>query len=191
LSEPALYATLWDYGQLVEAMDARRVELGLSHDEWNERAGLEAGYTSKACGPSQSAKFGHKSLFPAIRQLGLRLVLEIDEHATKTILEGRTPRQNKQARPNHYAKQVGIRTKRRLLAQMGRNGGLKAMSKLTPEQRSERARNAAVIRWADVKAAAAPPAAAPRSAESAGQRHSIEAAAPTRRARRPLACPMV
>lgn len=154
MTAPALYAVLWDYGQLIEALDARRIELGLSHDEWNERAGLAIGFTSKACGPGQTAKFGHLSLFKAVRQLGLRIVLEVDDRATKTILDGRVPRQNMQARPNHYSKQPSKRHYRRVRAEMGKRGGIQAAANMTPEQRSERARNAVLVRWSDVKRAA-------------------------------------
>lgn len=154
MTAPALYAVLWDYGQLIEALDTRRIELGLSHDEWNERAGLAIGFTSKACGPGQTAKFGHLSLFKAVRQLGLRIVFEVDDKATKTILDGRAPRDNRAVRSNNYARRTSVRTKRRFQAELGKLGGKARWSDKTPAERSEHARNMALIRWSEVKEAA-------------------------------------
>lgn len=187
MTKPApLYAVLWDYGQLIEALDARRVELGLSHDEWNERADLPDGFTSKACGPGQTAKFGHLSLFKAVRQLGLRIVFEVDEKATKTILDGRAPRDNRAVRSKNYSRSAARRHRQRVHRELATMGANALNAKLTPEQRAANGRKGALIRWSDVKAAAsqAPEFAASRAAESSVGRSVDLPAVPARTAQR-------
>lgn len=149
-----LYASMATYDLAIEAFDARRIELGLTHEDLDQRVGCGDGLSSSALGPSQTKKLGYESFFRFARELGLDLFVEVNQARTKAIVEGRTLRKENNVRSRNYARRVGIRVFRRVQRELAKRGAAAVNGKRTPEQRKAAARHAALIRWADVKAAA-------------------------------------
>jgi hypothetical protein len=146
---PQLYAVLPSYDLMVEALAERRLERNISCEALDDAARLAAGYSSKALGPSQSARLGWKSLFKIVRPLGLRFVLEVDEEAAAAL--DIAPRHDNQARAGNYARQPSTRVMSRVFKHIGARGAAKLNRKMTKQQRSKRARHAANARWSRLR----------------------------------------
>ncbi len=115
MSEAEIYASISDYELMLEALDERRKELGISCSELDDLAGIAAGYFSKCAGASQVKRLGWKSALLVARALGLRLTLEIDPDATAATLAAARRRNANQARPNNFAARPGKRALQRAM----------------------------------------------------------------------------
>jgi transcriptional regulator with XRE-family HTH domain len=71
-------ARLTDENALLDALDARRVELGLSHESLNELSGLAVGYAAKLLAPGRPKSPSLVTLDRIMAALGLSWVLVID-----------------------------------------------------------------------------------------------------------------
>jgi hypothetical protein len=103
MNEASVCAAPSNYEALVDAIDARRKELALSHADLDRIAGVAAGYTGKVLGPSRTKKIGWLSTFDYLGALGLKIVLVADDEMAKRHAKRGLPRQAHQARPGHFA----------------------------------------------------------------------------------------
>jgi DNA-binding phage protein len=71
-------ARLGDEAALLDALEARRVELGLANTMVEEAAGLCAGHLTKVLGPSKQRSPTLQTLDKVLRVLGLSIVLVCD-----------------------------------------------------------------------------------------------------------------
>jgi hypothetical protein len=71
-------ARLRDGGELLDALDARRVELGLANATVENLAGLPVGYLTKVAGPARSKSPTLATLDRVMTVLGLSIVLVRD-----------------------------------------------------------------------------------------------------------------
>src|SRR5208282_346724 len=110
---PAIYATLFNYDLLIEALDERRKELNISCNELDDRAGIATGYFAKCVG-SRTKTLAWKTVFKVARQLGLRLVFEVDSAATKATLAVARRRNVNQAREGNMAARCSPRARQRV-----------------------------------------------------------------------------
>lgn len=198
-----LYAVIGDYAFLAEQIDNRREELQIGVDDLDQRADLAEHFASKACGPSQSAKWGLATpsgkangagkpgtLFRVLEALGLRLALIEDDKLTKLAREGGI-RHTNHVRTGNYGRRAAIRVFKRVQRELASRGAQALNAKLTPEQRAANGRKGALIRWGDVKAAASTPISAQSASESApcAPTNNPAVAGSKRRARPMSPCP--
>lgn len=144
---PEIYAVASNRELLIEALDARRMELGMSMIEFDDVIGMAPGSSAKYLGPSQVKNIGVDSLLKMTRGLGLRIVLEVDHKQTKRVIERRRETNKKQARPKNYSQEPSKRIYRRVRAAMGKRGAAVTNGNSTPQERSARARYAVMKRW--------------------------------------------
>lgn len=162
-----LYAVIGDYAFLAETIDDRRVEKRIAVDDLDELADLARGFASKACGPSQSAKWGLAtpagkangagkpgSLFRVLEALGLRLALIVDEKAEKAALTGEKLRRESHVRLNTYTRQPSMRVFRRARAEMGKRGGKARWAGKSAAERKAHCRMMARSRYGKLSAPA-------------------------------------
>jgi transcriptional regulator with XRE-family HTH domain len=71
-------AKLSDEGALLDAIDARRIQLCLSNATLEQISGLAVGHIAKVCGPSRLKSPSAKTLYAVLDAVGLSLVLVID-----------------------------------------------------------------------------------------------------------------
>lgn len=179
MSEAEIYASISDYGLLIEALDERRKELNLSCNELDDLASIATGYFAKCAGGSRTKTLGWHSVFKVSKRLGLRMVLEIDPAATAATLAVARPRQARQARPNNLAARSGRRTIHRALRHLALTCSwveiLKIVSAARAAVAAEQAAKTARIaeRKAAVEANKQPPASSKgrRGANGTGQQN--------------------
>jgi len=151
---PVTYAVLPDYDLMIEALDERRKELNISCNELDDLADVATGYVAKCFGASRTKRLGWKSTFKIVRQLGLRIVFEIDPDATAATLAVARQRQTNQAREGNFAvpasKRVIDRALRYMATEFSWNEILAAVGKTRATVAAEQA--------AKAKSAAGPPA---------------------------------
>jgi hypothetical protein len=138
-------AEIFNYDELVAALRARAAEqkLALSAPENSQVSGLTDGYIAKLIGSNPPKRIGMASLGPILAVCGVKLVLLADEEA-----EQRYGPRLKRRNENLVHADVTYRSlTRRFMQKIGRKGGNARRDKLTPEQRSEIARNAVLARW--------------------------------------------
>ena len=146
-----------DYDGLHRILRDRIEELNVARSTVDHVAGLPSGYSGKILSPQPTKRLGKLLLGSMLGGLALRLVVEEDPEQFERIKSRLVERQAGQTRPKLHAdaKPVSIHDEARRLLQnaMRRNGrkGVRArMKKLTPEERSRVARQAARARWATV-----------------------------------------
>ena len=136
-----------DYNGLVTAIRSRVAELQLAGETIDEVAGLPARYTAKLLRPMPVRRIGMLSLGPLLGALGLKLIVVEDEDALRRVA-GRLKRRN----PNLVRSAASeFRLSHRFLRKIASKGGTARDAKLTPEQRSELARELNRIRWSKPK----------------------------------------
>ena len=123
------------YNELRQAFAAARKARGLKQLDVDHIAGVQSGYTGKLeCGDKN---FGEMSFDSILGALGVVLVLTPPQHVQET------------AGPRGVTARVTVERDKK----NGRIGGLKSVSRLTPEQRKKLASKASRIRWARVRKA--------------------------------------
>lgn len=143
---PALPRQASNYDGVVEALRARKEELGYSDLELDARAGLAAGHTSKVLGPARTKGMGSVVLELYMAALAVDVVI-VDSPAKRALLVKYDGRLASAVRRNHRLSMVQFeRMKPMLFRTAGRIGGLlggpaRAL-KLTAKQRSRIARKA-------------------------------------------------
>lgn len=141
-----------DESDLVAALRARLEEINVSRAEVDEECELPAGYTSKRLAVPQIKYFGRDAFWNIAEALGLAIVLVEDPAATQRHATRMKRRVKKYARfdNSHW----NARTEsilRDIASKRGQNANKARNLKLGPRRRKQIARNAALIRWSDVK----------------------------------------
>jgi hypothetical protein len=144
---PPIFAVLPDYDALRTAIAARANELGLTHGQIDEVAGLAAGFASAALGPSETKRFGWLSTFLIAPELGLRVAFVIDEKALAARRLPARAGQPNQGRKNNYSKPPSKRILTRVFKYLGQRGAKARMRNTTDAERSAHARHAINARW--------------------------------------------
>lgn len=133
-------AVVREYHELLQALDARRRELGMPMIELDERAGLPLGYVGKLLTDptKRNAKtLGRVSLGLVLKALDLRM--EIVPTAA---------RHGGQAQAQQGEEDSPVSTRMKII---GAKGGAAFVSRRTPEQLARHQRRAARLRWARVR----------------------------------------
>jgi hypothetical protein len=146
MNDPKLLAIARDYGELIDALRGRVDELGLTMQTLDDLSGVQQGYCAKILGPAQSKSLGPISLGCLLQALGLSLQVVEDPEAVAMIGH----RWERRA-PAHHASRVSKAAMARILPLILRHlasrGGKARHTKLTSEERSRIAREAARARW--------------------------------------------
>jgi hypothetical protein len=132
-----------DYGQMLAGIRARVNEMQVNGERFDEFAGLPRGYLSKIAGTKPVRRIGITSMGPLLSALGVTCIFVEDPEATarlKNRLKPRNPRLVRSAASE-------FRLSHRWLRKIASKGGTARDAKLTPEQRSELARELNRIRW--------------------------------------------
>lgn len=144
--------TARDYSELQALLRQRAADLGLTREAIDDLVGLQNGYASKLLAPEPIKRLGAQTIGPFLEGLGLKLVVTVDELALEKHA-GRIARSQaeKPFRPDPpIPSDVKIAAKhliRQERAAAGRKGAAALNARLTPEERSARARKAARARW--------------------------------------------
>lgn len=139
---PALPRQASNYDGVVEALRARKEELGYSDLELDARAGLAAGHTSKVLGPARTKGMGSVVLELYMAALAVDVVI-VDSPAKRALLVKYDGRLATAVRRNHRLSMVQFeRMKPMLLRQMSALGNEARNRQLPAMLRSAIARRA-------------------------------------------------
>jgi transcriptional regulator with XRE-family HTH domain len=147
---PEIYAIGHTRDLLIEALDARRIELGLTLEDLEYFAGMSRGSGAKYFGPSRPKNLGADSLINWASGVGLSVVFLVDPKLTRDIVERRRPRSSNQARQGHYAR-LGAQTINRTLHHMARSYSWPEILRAIAQARAEVAAQTAARTTADVQ----------------------------------------
>ena len=155
MTEPRQIATVTTYPGLVAALRTRVEELSASGETLDEVSGLPAGYVSKLLSPNPVRRVGMKSLGPLLGALGLALVVVEDEAAMARYGKRLIKRDERLVRVLAVRSGRGKHTLTsvRFLRKIASDGGDARAAKLGPRRRKQIARQAALVRWSEIKAA--------------------------------------
>lgn len=140
-----------DYPALIEALRARKDELGLSNETVDDLAGFTAGHADKLLGPTQRKSLGPLSLGLLLRVLAVKIVLVEDTEAAAAM--DRRWDQRKRAPVESWRASTTLknRIKPVVLSEMGKEMRAHQLTKQKPSTRRRIARNAARARWGKPK----------------------------------------
>ena len=140
-----------NYDQLIEVYRKRMAQLGLTFEVLDYLSGLQAGYSNKLLGPSQSKTIGQVSMALLNKTLALKFVAIEDLEAAAEMgprWERRDRPPNKDAgRPARLGKATLARVFLPVVIEMGKRGRAKQLAVQKPSTRRRIARLAAKARW--------------------------------------------
>ncbi len=175
MGEPAIdgriLAQVHDYPSFLAALRARAAErqISISSDQNHQVAGLSDRRLSQILSIktlkslSNAHRIGMLSMGPLLGILGVRLVMVEDEEALRRY----GPRLQKRNESFVRSRVTHLFFSRKQYSEMGRRGGKARNAKLTPEQRSELARELNRIRWSKPRVAQVDSAAAKKLQDEA------------------------
>jgi hypothetical protein len=147
-------AEFTDYDGLRRALCAAREWRNISLEDLDTFGGGPTGGFGKILGPRAVRRLGLQSLGWALGGLGLRAVLVEDPEAWERIRKRRDFKTRDQAHlasaTQMHAPALQITFSRKKMAAMSRKGGIASWAKLTPKQRTRKARKMAKARWRKV-----------------------------------------
>jgi hypothetical protein len=147
-------AEFTDYDGLRRALVLARERRDISFERLDAIAGAPAGYFAKLLGPRANKRVGMQSLGWAFGALGIKCQI-VEDIAAFEMVEGRfvvRDAAHLTSATKMHAPAVQITISRKKLAIISRKGGIASWAKLTPKQRSKRAKKMAKERWRKVKA---------------------------------------
>jgi hypothetical protein len=150
---PRALAEIRDYAELHDALRARVDQLSVSRSELDSLSGLQGGYCGKLLAPVPIKRLGMQSLGPLLTVLGVKLIMVEDSDALRRI----GPRLKKRNDASVRYASGRARKKRKLGPEWGKLMAARRVLSQSPSERSQIARRAAVIRWADSRPWRAPP----------------------------------
>jgi hypothetical protein len=138
-------AHVTDYYSLISAFRARAAEMHIAtgSDNVAHVAGIAHGYLGKLLAPRPVRRIGMQSLGPVLGVLGVKIIVVEDEDALRRF-GSRLKRRNDNLVRSAASE---FRLTHRWLRKIASKGGKSRDAKLTPEQRSELARELNRIRW--------------------------------------------
>jgi hypothetical protein len=138
------------------ALRLRADELKISRQTVGELAGLTGGYAEKLLAPQPSKRLGALSTTLLMGALGCALILVEDKEALAKVRSRLVPHKvTVPSRACLWAGKARTTVSKRWVRQIARQGGHARAAALSPARRRAIAREAALIRWADVKQATA------------------------------------
>jgi hypothetical protein len=142
-------AHVTDYHSLISAFRARAAEMRIATggDNVAHVAGIADGYLGKLLAPRPVRRVGMQSLGPVLGVLGVKLIVVEDPEALRRF-GSRLKRRNDNLVRSAASE---FRLTHRWLRKIASKGGKSRDAKLTPEQRSELARELNRIRWSKPK----------------------------------------
>lgn len=144
-------ATAASYDEMIDALVARKNELGLSNEMVDELTGLPGGYTGKVLGPARVKKMGALSLWLMLEVLALKIEFHTDLQTAEKMAVRWEKRSEGQANLNNNARPLSMRAlakkHRATFRASGKAGNRARQAALSPEKRSMLARRAAKKRW--------------------------------------------
>ena len=143
-SKPRVVGEFVDYQQMLDCLRARVTELQIAGDAFDDYVGLPRGYFAKIVGINPIRRVGMCSLGPILLGLGLRCQFVEDAQMTKQLKKRVAPRNSSFVRADRLHQIIFTGRK---LQKIRRLGGTARMAQLTPAERSELARKAALARW--------------------------------------------
>jgi hypothetical protein len=84
--------------ELLDAIESRRVQIGLSLASFDKLSGLAAGHATKALGPARTKSPSARTLFRLLDSLALSVVLVIDGAKAERISPSWRPRNERKVR---------------------------------------------------------------------------------------------
>jgi hypothetical protein len=140
---PRVIADVRSYEQMLAALRSRFNELQINGENFDEYSGLPRGYLSKLIGAKPVRRLGMISFAPVLAGLGLRVLLVVDEEATRRLKDHLPPRNES------YVRSVAVHghLTTRFLQKIGRKGGENSRVNLSKRLRKQLARRAAAARW--------------------------------------------
>jgi hypothetical protein len=143
-----------NYDGLHAILRQRADELQISRELIDEISGMQPGYSSKLLSVSKTKMLGAVTMPLLLPALGLKLQVVEDPEAMERIRSRLTPRNASQARMQTVkAGRYGHLISKRFLRSIAFLGGRAYAQKVPAKRRREIARNAALARWKDIKAA--------------------------------------
>ena len=133
-----------EYSDFMQALLARVDELQIQGDSFCEFAGLPRGYLSKLLTIRNVRRVGMQSMGVLLSAMGVKLQMVEDPAGTARLR--RLPPRNLSYVRTMPADACIVLTPR-MLQRIRRLGGQARMARLTPKQRRELARKAALARW--------------------------------------------
>jgi hypothetical protein len=132
----------------LEALRARKTEIGLSNNFIEHALHMGAGGLDKVLGPSRVKGLSLPVALDLLELLGCRLRIEVDSELEAKMAERYERRSECSVRQHRrISKAIMERVKPVLFAELGRDGGKARARSLPAKQRREIARNAALVRW--------------------------------------------
>lgn len=138
------------YQELLDALRARKAELGLSDAMIDMLSGLAAGHTGKLLGPAQVKILGPVSMGLMLQTLGLVLIVAEDAEQTAKMKRKYARRSEGNVRENNHAHDISIGLLNRAKPVLNKKIGeqlTEARKKIKPATRRRIARHAAMARW--------------------------------------------
>jgi|SRR6516164_17913 len=142
---PRIVGEFVDYSDFVQAVRNRVVDLGIHGSRFDALSGLPEGYLSKLIGARPVRRIGMTSMGPLLSAMGVKLQMVEDPVGTARLRARLSPRNSSFVRT--MPADACIVLTPRMLKRIRRMGGRARMARLTPKQRSELGRKAAVARW--------------------------------------------
>ena len=141
---PRIVGEFVEYDDFVDLLRNRIVDLGIHGERFDEFAGLPRGYLSRLVGAHPIRRIGMASMGPLLSAMGVKLQMVEDPFGTARLR--RLPPRNFSFVRAMPADACIVLTPR-MLKRIRRLGGQARMAMLTPKQRRELARRAALARW--------------------------------------------
>jgi hypothetical protein len=156
LARPELLEPIRSYDDLHKALRARADELNLSRLELDRLAGITSGYASKLLAPVPLKRLSPYTFTLMVGALGIRLRVEEDPEALERISRFAQKREVKVPMRAHKINPRSSKhfSLRQLKKWASRGGDMRAY-RLGKRRRRAIAKQAAAIRWRDVKNAMA------------------------------------
>jgi hypothetical protein len=104
-----LTAAITSYDEMIDALRARKAELGLSDAVVDDLTGLPTGYTGKVLGPARVKKMGALSLWLMLEVLAFDMRLDSSVEKAARMQERWEKRSEGQANMNNKAKPLSLR----------------------------------------------------------------------------------
>jgi hypothetical protein len=128
-------AKLSDAAALLDALEARRCELGLSLEALEHLAGLTAGHATKVIGPARQKSPNLQTVDKLMAALGISVVLVIDPSKVGRIESQWERRNSSFVRARKLGKTTLERARPQILSELARAAGKARWRGKTPEER--------------------------------------------------------
>ena len=142
--EPKIVGEFVEYSEFMQAIRNRVAALGIHGTRFDNLAGWPEGYLSKLVCARPVRRVGIQSMGTLLSTIGVKGLLVEDPRGTERL-------RRLQPRNLSYVRTMpasaGMILTARMLKRIRRLGGQARMAQLTPKQRRELARKAALARW--------------------------------------------